>query len=140
MRGRASLRAPPLAADARLGRHRFRLGSRAGVTPGDVIFKLRQANHPRFRREGDNLHHEMHLSLREALLGYKRPIRHLDGRDVTVEHKGVTQPFEVRKVSGEGMPLHNFPSQHGDLFVKYIVDLPNKLNEEQKEAVAKLFQ
>lgn len=82
---------------------------------------------------------ETTLPLREALLGYKRPIRHLDGRDVVVEHKGVTQPFEVRKVTGEGMPLHNFPSQHGDLLVKYIVDLPSKLTEEQKEAVGRLF-
>jgi DnaJ-related protein SCJ1 len=48
-----------------------------GITPGDVIFKLKQPNHPRFRRDRDDLHHDMHLSLHEALLGYKRTIRHL---------------------------------------------------------------
>ena len=82
-----------------------------GVTPGDVIFKLRQAPHPRFRREGDNLHHDLHLSLKEALLGYSRSVRHLDGRDVTIEHRGVTQPFEVRRVEGEGMPNHEVSGQ-----------------------------
>jgi DnaJ-class molecular chaperone len=65
---------------------------------GDVIFKLRQSNHPRFRRENDDLHHEEHITLREALLGFKKTIKHLDGRDVVLTHKGVTQPFEVRKV------------------------------------------
>lgn len=110
-----------------------------GVTPGDVIFKLKQVPHPRFTREGDHLHHEMHLSLKEALLGFRRSIRHLDSRDVEVDFKGVTQPFEVRKIVGEGMPLHDFPSQHGDLFVKYIVDLPKNLNEEQKKMIEKLF-
>jgi DnaJ-class molecular chaperone len=70
-----------------------------GVTPGDVIFKFKQQAHARFRRTGDDLHHEMHLSLREALLGFSRNIAHLDGRSVTVKHDGITQPFEVRKVS-----------------------------------------
>lgn len=110
-----------------------------GMTPGDVIFKLRCPPHPRFRREGDNLHHDMRLSLKEALTGFRRGIQHLDGREVVVEHAGVTQPFEVRKVGGEGMPVHNFPSSHGDLFVKYIVDLPASLTEEQKKAIEKLF-
>lgn len=110
-----------------------------GITPGDVIFRFKQTPHPRFRREGDNLHHEMHLTLKEALLGFKKPIRHLDGRDVWVEYKGVTQPFEVRKVVGEGMPHHNFASQLGDLFVKYIVDFPKTLNEDQQSNIARLF-
>jgi DnaJ-class molecular chaperone len=71
-----------------------------GVTPGDVIFKFKQQPHARFRRTGDDLHHEMHLSLREALLGFSRTVAHLDGRQVTVQHGGITQPFEVRKVRG----------------------------------------
>ena len=71
-----------------------------GVTPGDVLFKFKQVPHDRFRRAGTELHHEMHLSLREALLGFSRTVRHLDGRDVPVKHDGITQPFEVRKVRG----------------------------------------
>jgi DnaJ-related protein SCJ1 len=74
-----------------------------GITPGDVIFKLRAGRHARFEREGDNLKHEVHLTLREALLGYRRSVRHLDGRDVPLVHDGVTQPFEVGVVVvGEG--------------------------------------
>lgn len=110
-----------------------------GISPGDVIFKLKQAPHPRFNRDGDHLHHEMHLSIKEALLGFHRTVRHLDGRDVVIDYKGVTQPFETRKITGEGMPMHDYPSQHGDLLVKYIVDLPKNLNDEQKKAIEKLF-
>jgi len=110
-----------------------------GVTPGDVLFKLKQSHHDRFRRAGDDLHHEMHLSLREALLGFTRTVRHLDARDVVVKHDGVTQPFEVRKVANEGMPVHNFPSQKGTLHVKFIVDLPKTLSGEQKAALDKIL-
>jgi DnaJ-class molecular chaperone len=52
-----------------------------GVTPGNVVFKLReQPNHPRFRREGNDLHHTMHITLKEALLGFRKSVLHLDGR------------------------------------------------------------
>lgn len=111
-----------------------------GITPGDVIFKLKQASHPRFRRQGDDLHHDMHITLREALIGFKKSILHLDGREVPVEYTGVTQPFEVRRIEAEGMPVHNFPSQRGALHVKYIVDLPRSLSPDQKDAVQRLFQ
>ena len=40
-----------------------------GITPGDVIFRLHTPAHSRFRRDGDDLHHEMTISLKEALLG-----------------------------------------------------------------------
>ena len=110
-----------------------------GITPGDVIFKFKQSSHARFRRDGDDLHHELHISLREALLGYNRSVRHLDGREVALDVKGVTQPFQVRKMAGEGMPVHNFPSQMGVLHVKNIVDLPTTLTDEQRQAIAKLF-
>lgn len=110
-----------------------------GITPGDVVFKFKQTPHAVFRRDGDDLHHELHISLREALLGYSKTLRHLDGREVVIDVKGVTQPFQVRKMAGEGMPQHNTPSQHGVLHVKNIVDLPPSLSTEQREAIAKLF-
>ena len=110
-----------------------------GVTPGDVVFKLKAAPHPRFRRDGNNLHHDMHISVREALLGFSRSVTQLDGREVPVAHGGVTQPFEVRRVPGEGMPLPDTPSLQGDLFVRYVVDLPPSLTPEQRAAVGEAF-
>ena len=111
-----------------------------GVTPGDVIFKLRQAEHPRFRREGDDLHHTMHISLKEALLGYDRTIRHLDGRDVSIKHSGSSiQPMEVKTIKDEGMPMHDTPSSKGRLFVKHVVDLPKKVTDQQKSALESFF-
>jgi hypothetical protein len=43
-------------------------------------------------------------------------------------------------MEGEGMPQHNFASQMGVLHVKYIVDLPAALTQEQQDAIARLFQ
>jgi len=107
--------------------------------PGDIIFVMKVKNHPRFRRTGNDLHTEVKITLREALIGYTKRISHLDGHLVEVEHEGITQPQSVRKVQGEGMPHLDVPSQKGDLYVTYVVELPRRLTPEQQEQVKLLF-
>jgi DnaJ-class molecular chaperone len=39
----------------------------------------------------------------------------------------------VQTIKDEGMPMHEFPSQRGNLYVEYTVVFPQKLSEAQKE-------
>ncbi|KAI9911964.1 hypothetical protein PsorP6_009494 [Peronosclerospora sorghi] len=112
---------------------------RPGMVPGDVIFRLHQVPHARFRRTGDDLHYDVEISLEEALLGYSKPIQHLDDRTVVLSHAEITTPFEVRSVEGEGMPVHNYPSQRGKLHVHHDIRFPTKLSAAQKELVKTLL-
>ena len=59
-------------------------------TAGDVMFTIRTAPHPVFIRRGDNLYMKEHISLKEALVGFKRSVKQLDGSEVKVERTGVT--------------------------------------------------
>lgn len=52
--------------------------------------------------------------------------------------QGVTKPGEVRKIKGEGMPIQD-SSKKGDLLVKFSIEFPKSLDDEQKEEVKKLF-
>lgn len=49
----------------------------------------------------------LRISLLEALLGFEREIKHLDGHlvQVSVPRGVVVQPDEVLVIEGEGMPL-----------------------------------
>ena len=38
-------------------------------TQGDIVFRLKELPHPRFKREGDNLKLTVKLTLGQALLG-----------------------------------------------------------------------
>jgi len=102
-----------------------------GQVPGDVIISLKQKKHPRFERKGDHLHHSMKISLKQALTGFSATILHLDGRTVDVSNKGITRPFQTVVVRGEGMPVHEVPSQFGDMHVTYEVEFPRELNAQQ---------
>lgn len=62
------------------------------ITPGDLNFKLVQRTHPLYTRRGDNLYTTATLSLKEALLGFTKTIKQLDGSDVELTRQTVTQP------------------------------------------------
>lgn len=109
--------------------------------PGDLIVKLNQKKHKFFtEREGNDLKASIELNLKEALLGYNKKYEHLDKREINIDSKETTQPFSVRKLKGEGMPVHNFPSQKGDLYIKFKVKLPKELKEEEKELIKEIFK
>lgn len=113
--------------------------------PGDVILILKQSPHARFTRKGSNLHMTHTISLSDALLGFSYSFPHLDSpvpRRVTVtegEDRETVQPEQIRKVVGEGMPQHEMASEKGDLFIKYNIQFPKKLNSQQIEAIKALL-
>jgi DnaJ-related protein SCJ1 len=76
------------------------------------------------------------LGVNQALLGFTRNFTHLDGHVVPLVRKGVTQPGFVQTIKGEGMPLFERPTSHGDLFVEYNVVLPTKLSEETRQSAS----
>lgn len=69
--------------------------------------------------------------MREALLGFKRQIPHLDGHKVDLDHRLTTNPGMIEKIKGEGMPKYEVSSEHGDLLVTYDVDFPKTLSSDQ---------
>ena len=108
--------------------------------PGDLIINLKQIPHNFFtERHGNDLHAKFDLNLKEALLGYNKKITHLDRREFYIESDKPTQPFSIRKIDGEGMPQHKFPSSKGDLYIKFNVRLPDRLNEVEKSLVREMF-
>jgi len=105
--------------------------------PGDVIFIVTAEQDATFKRRKNNkdLDVVVKLSLREALLGFKKRLGHMDGHEVVIQRDAVTQHGFELKVEGEGMPVHNVPSEKGDLYVTFHVALPRSLTDRQKEVL-----
>ncbi|TPX67234.1 hypothetical protein SpCBS45565_g03941 [Spizellomyces sp. 'palustris'] len=109
------------------------------TTPGDLIFTLNTLPHPTFTRKGDNLYVKEVITLKEALLGFEKKLKHLDGNEITIRREGITQPEFVQTINGQGMPTHEFPSERGFLYVEYGVVFPEKLTDAQISQIGKLF-
>lgn len=99
-----------------------------GVPPGDVVFKLKTAEHLSFERSGSDLLTNVKITLSEALLGFSRILlTHLDGRGIQVASPSgkVITPGYTIKLSGEGMPTFKNPDHKGDLYVVLEVEMPD---------------
>ena len=103
--------------------------------PGDVIFVVKTQSHPFFLRQGSDLHMKMEISLLESLVGFSTTIKHLDDHDVVIERKGITTPGFVQKISKQGLPVHNWSDDFGNLFIEYSIRFPKSLNDAQKKGI-----
>jgi len=110
------------------------------MAPSDISFVVIEIPHKTFKREGDNLRAIFEISLKEALLGFDKTLEHLDGHTVNLKRDYITQPGDVERIKGEGMPQHEYASYHGDLFVEYKVKLPDRLTEEQTKLWEEFFR
>lgn len=101
----------------------------------DIEFIVEEKPHAVYRRDGDDLHMTMELSLLEALTGFTRSLRTLDGRELAVSNKLVTVPNQEIRFAGRGMPSQRNPMQKGSLIITASVTFPSILTDEQKELV-----
>jgi DnaJ-class molecular chaperone len=92
-----------------------------GGTPGDALVTVRFKPHPKFRVEGRDLHIELPVSLRDAVLGSRQEVDTLNGR-VAVKIAPWTSSDRVLRLRGKGLPKK--PDGHGDLFAHVRIMLP----------------
>ena len=107
-----------------------------GKVPGSMVVAISAKRHDTFRRQGDDLYATLHLTLREALLGFEKSFAHMDGRDVPVVAADISQPGRVLTLVGEGMPRGHDPTDKGDLLVTLVVDMPRELDQRQRDLLA----
>lgn len=104
-----------------------------GGPSGDLYVNIRVAPHKTFKRNGNDIHFEQHISIPKAILGVELKVPTVDG-DVSYKVPAGTQSGTVFRLKGKGVPRVNGYGR-GDQYVKVIVDVPKKINEKQKEAL-----
>lgn len=109
----------------------------SGGRAGDLHLNIKVHNHPLFERRGDDLHMEAPVDLFTALLGGKQEVVTLTGKINITLQEGTANGKLVR-LKGKGMPLYGKPGQHGDLYVKLLVKLPEHLTAHQRQLLQKL--
>ncbi len=104
---------------------------------GDLHLNIHLQPHPRYERRGDDLHMEASIDMFTALLGGKKEIDTLSGK-INITLKEGTQNGKIVRIKGKGMPLYGKAGQHGDLYIKLVVKLPEHLTPHQKQLLQKL--
>ena len=131
-----TVRIPAGAADG----SRVRISGHGAPSPnggpsGDLLLDITVEPHAFFRREGDDLHLDVPLTVDEAYRGAKVKVPTPDGA-VTLKVAGHTQSGSVARVRGKGVARKGKPP--GDLYVHYLVRVPQAESPELDELMAKI--
>ncbi len=129
---RIKLKIPPGVDDgARLRSSRNGEAGIRGGPPGDLYVVLHMAEHAIFAREEDDLHTEMPISFATATLGGEIEVPTLNGRE-NLRIPAGTQGGTTFRLRGKGMPNLSNNRTRGDLLARVAVEVPTRLNAEQK--------
>lgn len=104
-----------------------------GGIPGDLIVVIEEIEDENLKREGDNLHYELYITVPEAILGIKKEVPTVAGK-VKITIEAGTQSGKILRLKGKGLPQMQGYG-HGDLFIHVNVwtPNPNKLTKVQKD-------
>lgn len=105
----------------------------------DLHFLIEEKNHPLFTRDGDDLHFKIDLDLKEALTGWKRTVTTIDGKQISIDKSGPTQPGSIESYPNLGMPLSKKPDTRGNFIVTYNVKFPTSLTSDQKRKLKEIL-
>lgn len=103
-----------------------------GGQSGDLLLTLHVRPHPHFRREGDDLHLDLPLTLPEAFHGAKVRVPTIDG-GVTMKVPPRTQAGQKLRLKGKGVARKG--REPGDLYVHFRVLVPTSDHPEVVAAI-----
>ena len=96
-------------------------GEQGGGKPGDALVKIRFRKHPRYRLEGRDLHVDLPVPLKDAVLGAKLAVETPTGR-LAVNVPAWSSSDKVLRLKGRGLPTKT--GGHGDLYAHVRLMLP----------------
>ena len=107
-----------------------------GGERGDLLVEVTVSRSPVFMRQETSIFSTVPISFATAALGGPIKIKTVDG-EVEYEVKPGTQTDTKVRLRGKGVPSLRNKNVRGDHYVTLVVTVPEKLTEEQKEALRK---
>jgi len=104
--------------------------------PGDLLVVIEEEEHDTLKRDGNNLHYDLYVSMPDAILGSSQEVPTVNGKVKNKVDKG-TQSGKVLRLKGQGLVDLNGYGK-GDLFVHLNVWTPTDLSKEQEAFFEKM--
>jgi DnaJ-class molecular chaperone len=107
---------------------------------GDIYVEMVIEKHKLFRRMNSDLVYNCRISLLEALTGCSIIVKHLNGRYVKLEYKGIVSPGDNKKVVYNfGLPVLGNSYLFGRLIIVFEIVFPDQLDDTQIKSLKSVF-
>lgn len=107
-----------------------------GGPRGDLLVEVTVSRHPLFQRQDVHIFSTAPITFAQAALGAEVRIKTVDG-DVLYNVKPGTKTDTKVRLKGKGVPSLRNPQLRGDHYVTLVIQTPEKLSPEAKEALRK---
>lgn len=117
---------------------------------GSVIVSINELAHKIYKRGGiviegrmnpSNLRIEMEITLHEALCGFVKSFKFLDGNTYYIDQYSIIKDGDIKMIKSMGLPHKNKSYKKGDLFIIFKIKYPedSELTHEQKEKIYEIL-
>ncbi|XP_028755179.1 chaperone protein dnaJ A6, chloroplastic [Neltuma alba] len=135
---RISLKVPPgVDSGSRLRVRNEGNAGRRGGSPGDLFVVIEVIPDPVLKRDDTNILYTCKVSYIDAILGTTIKVPTVDGM-VDLKIPAGTQPNTTLVMAKKGVPFLNKSSMRGDQLVRVQVEIPKKLNSEERKLIEEL--
>lgn len=107
-----------------------------GGPRGDLLVEVNVSHHPVFQRQDVHIFSTVPISFAVAALGGDIRIKTVDGDVIYTVKPGTKTDTKVR-LKGKGVPSLRNPQVRGDHYVTLVIQTPERLSAEAKEALRK---
>ena len=107
-----------------------------GGPRGDLLVEVNVSHHPIFQRQDVHISSTVPISFAVAALGGDIRIKTVDGDVIYTVKPGTKTDTKVR-LKGKGVPSLRNPQVRGDHYVTLVIQTPERLSAEAKEALRK---
>ncbi|MFI3286300.1 MAG: molecular chaperone DnaJ [Rikenellaceae bacterium] len=112
--------------------------ARQGGQNGDLHVVIVEEDHPELLRDGNDLIHNLNITVTTALLGGTVEVPTIDGR-AKIKIAPGTHAGKVLRLGGKGIPDVNGRGR-GDILVVVDITIPDSLSKEERRTVEKLAE
>lgn len=112
----------------------------AGGVPGDLYVFVNVRQHEFFERNGNDLYCMVPINIAQASLGCSINVVTLDEKTVKLKIPAGIQNGKLLRLKGEGVPyLHN-ENRKGDMYIKIMINIPERLSSRGKALMEELSE
>lgn len=107
-----------------------------GGPRGDLLVNVTVSRHPKFQRQEYDIYSTEPITFGQAALGGKITVDTVDGPYEYTLKPGTQTDTQIR-LKGKGIPTLRNKNTRGNHYVTFVVQVPERMNEAQKDALRK---
>lgn len=105
---------------------------------GDLIILVKELEHQKFERHGDDLYFDLEIPVVDAMLGCNKEVTTIDGKCLTTKISPLIEDGTQIRFNGKGMPIYNSSNRFGNMIGIIRLVMPKSLNDEEKRLLNEL--